>query len=196
MTIQQLIPRRFFCLQKFRDFGTLRFRVSGFWSPKVLALASLSNSRLLNFQPLSSWAHNTAVTNQGRDFKISALRFSGLRYPGVHEAVTPSLLSLQSPTFKISISLPSGPIVQLSPLTTVAHGTFRRVHITLGDVIVSHHSRFSSRPTGTWYTPMCPRPFQVKSNDYTSLRSTTQILLAFQGTHTNFPIPYPSPPPY
>jgi hypothetical protein len=155
--------------------------------------------------------------------------FSDLRYPGVHDAVTPNLLSFQFLNSENSISLLSGPTTQLSslksatilpsseilglrdfwfrgfgprgfqtcfpfqpptseiliyftlrahttqlsPTTMVARGTFRRVHVAFNDVIGSHHSRFSSRPTSTWYTSMCPRPFQVKSNSQIFLRSTT-----------------------
>jgi hypothetical protein len=39
---------------------------------------------------------------------------------------------------------------------------FRRVCITIGDIIGSYHSRLYSRLTGTWYTFMHPRPFQEK----------------------------------
>ena len=42
--------------------------------------------------------------------------FSGLRYPGDHDAVTPNLLSFQFPNFKNSVSLLSGPTTQLSSL--------------------------------------------------------------------------------
>jgi hypothetical protein len=84
----------------------------------------------------------------------------GVSVSGVHDAVTPNPLSLQLPNSEIPISLPLGPQYTVSPLTTVARGTFRRVHVTFGDVIGSHHSRLSSRLTGTWCTPMCPRPFQ------------------------------------
>jgi hypothetical protein len=58
---------------------------------------------------------------------------------------------------------------------------FMRVHVAFNDVIGSHHSHFSSQPTGTWYTSMCPRPFLVKSNGQIFLRSTAQILSAFRG---------------
>jgi hypothetical protein len=61
---------------------------------------------------------------------------------------------------KFQFTLLSEPTIQLSPLITVACGMFRKVHITFGDVIRSHHSRLSSRLTGTWSTPMYPRPFQ------------------------------------
>jgi hypothetical protein len=71
--------------------------------------------------------------------------------------VTPSLLSLNSLKSEISVSLLSGPTSQLYPLTTVARGTFLRVHVTIGDVIESHHSYLSS------------------------LGSTTQIFSAFRG---------------
>jgi hypothetical protein len=126
--------------------------------------------------------------------------FSGLCYLGVHNAVTPNLLSFQFPNSENSVSLLFGPttqlsslksatilsyseifglrdfwfqgfgprgfqtffpfqhptseisiyftlrahIAQFSPTTTVAHGTFRRVHVTFNDVIGSHHSCISS----------------------------------------------------
>jgi hypothetical protein len=71
---------------------------------------------------------------------------------------SPSLPSSTPDSRTSNLSSP-GPTAQLSP-TPVARGTFRRVHVTFGDVIGSHHSRLSSRLTGTWCTPMCPRPFQ------------------------------------
>jgi hypothetical protein len=82
---------------------------------------------------------------------------------------------------KLRFTLFSGPTAQPSPLTAVERGMFWRVHITLGDVIGSHHSRLSSRLTGTWYTLMCPRTFQMKSNGQIFLRSMMQILLEFRG---------------
>jgi hypothetical protein len=80
----------------FRGFG---FRVSGFWFPRgsrVRFSLLLLTPKLPTSFP---WAHNTAVTNYGRDFGFLALRFSGLRYPGVHDAMTPNLLSLLSLKF-------------------------------------------------------------------------------------------------
>jgi hypothetical protein len=44
----------------------------------------------------------------------------------------------------------------------VARGTFRRVHVTFGDIIGSHHSCLSFQLAGTWCTSMCPHPFQSK----------------------------------
>jgi hypothetical protein len=42
--------------------------------------------------------------------------FSDLRYPGVHDAVTPNLLSFQFPNSENSVSLLSGPTTQLLSL--------------------------------------------------------------------------------
>jgi hypothetical protein len=89
------------------------FRISGLWGfgfwgfgPRRFSHSlpsSLLNSRLPNFQPLFPWAHNTAITNHGRDFGTRHFGFSGLRYPGVHDAVTPNPLSLQLSNSEISI---------------------------------------------------------------------------------------------
>jgi hypothetical protein len=80
---------------------------------------------------------------------------------------------------KSRVILFSGPTAQLSPFTTVAGGTFMRVHVTFNDVIGSHLSRFSLHPTGTWYFAMCPRYFLEKSDGQIFLRSTVQILSGF-----------------
>jgi hypothetical protein len=80
------------------------------------------------------------------------------------------LLSRKSP--KSQITLFFGPIAQLFPFTIVAHGTFRRVHVPFNDVIGSHHSRLSSRLTGTWYAFMHPRPIQAWNP---TVRSPPQI---------------------
>jgi hypothetical protein len=85
------------------------------------------------------------------------------------------VLSLRAPPLRIlksRITLFSGPTAQLSPFTTVARGTFRRVHVTFGDVFGSHHSHLSSRLTGTWYAFMRPRPFQARNP---TVRSPPQI---------------------
>jgi hypothetical protein len=104
------------------------------------------------------------------DFSPLVLATSRLRE---FQCRAPMPLSRESP--KSRIPLFSGPTAQLSPFTTVACGTFRRVHITFNDLIGSHHSLLSPRPTGTWYISMCPRPFLEKSNGQIFLRSTTSI---------------------
>jgi hypothetical protein len=85
---------------------------------------------------------------------------SGLLASGSRSTRLSTPCHSNSRILKFRFTLLSGPTVQLSPLITVARGTFRKVHVTFGDVIGSHHSRLSSRLTGTWCTPMCPRPFQ------------------------------------
>jgi hypothetical protein len=104
----------------------------------------------------------------------------------------PMPLSRESP--KSRITLFSGPTTQLSPFTTVSCGTFRRVHVAFNDVIGSHHSHLSPRPTGTWYISMCPRPFLEKSNSQIFLRSTTQILSTFWASKRRCTLTPVSPP--
>jgi hypothetical protein len=129
-----------------------------------------SSARLCNF-----WVFETFIFGTFGPFGPS-----GFRYPGVHYAVTPHLLSFQMPNSEIPIYFTlRAHIAQWSPPTTVARGTFMRVHVAFNDVIGSHLSRFSSRPTGTWYISMCPRPFLEKSDGQIFLRSTAQILSGF-----------------
>jgi hypothetical protein len=75
----------------------------------------------------------------------------------LHEFQCQAPMHLSHESTKLRITLSSGPIAQLSPFTTMACGTFMRVHIAFHDVIGSHLSRFSLHPTGTWYFAMCPR---------------------------------------
>ena len=63
---------------------------------------------------------------------------------------------------KFQFTLFSGPTTQLSPLTAVAHGMFQRIHVSIGDIFGSHHSRLSFQSSGMWYTSMYPHPFQEK----------------------------------
>jgi hypothetical protein len=61
----------------------------------------------------------------------------------------PHLFPPNLPTSEISISFTlRAHIVQLSPITTVARGMLRRVHVTFGDVIGSYHVHFSFRDFG------------------------------------------------
>jgi hypothetical protein len=79
--------------------GLQDFRVSVFavFPSEVLTLTSLSNSRLLNFQPFFfPWAHSTTVANYGRDFGVST--FHVFR-SSVHESSQCSLLSFPTPDF-------------------------------------------------------------------------------------------------
>jgi hypothetical protein len=123
------------------------------------------------------------------DFSPLVLATSRLRE---FQCRAPMPLSRESP--KSRITLFSGPTAQLSPFTTVACGTFRRVHVAFNDVIGSHHSRLSPRPTGTWYISMCPRPFLEKSNGQIFLRSTAQILSAFWASKRRCALTPVSPP--
>jgi hypothetical protein len=98
-----------------------------------------------------------------RHFGISGLRVSGFR--GFVPRGFQTCFPFQPPTSEIPTYFTlRAHIAQWSPTTTVASGTFMRVHITFNDVIRSHLSRFSSQPTGTWYISMCPRQFLEKSN--------------------------------
>jgi hypothetical protein len=95
----------------------------------------------------------------------------------LHQLATSQVgvLSLHSPPLQIlksRITLFSGPTSQLSPFTTMACGTFRRVHITFGDVFRFHHSHLSSQLTGMWYAFMRPCPFQARNP---TVRSPLQI---------------------
>jgi hypothetical protein len=127
-------------------------------SPKSKISVSLLSGPTTQLSPLKPVTVLQSPMALGlRDFGTS-----GFRYPGVHYAVTSNSLSLQSPKSKIRFTLFSGPTTQLSPLTTVARGTFRRIHVSIGDVFGSHRSRLSFQFSGTWYTSMHPRPFQAK----------------------------------
>jgi hypothetical protein len=110
------------------------------------------------------------------DFSPLVLATSRLRE---FQCRAPMPLSHESP--KSRITLFSGATAQLSPFTTMACGTFRRVHVAFNDVIGSHHSRLSSRLTGTWYAFMHPSPIQAWNP---TVRFPPQIngvdLLAFQ----------------
>jgi hypothetical protein len=85
---------------------------------------------------------------------------SGLLASGSQSTRLSTPCHSNSRILKFRFTLLFGPTIHLSPLIMMAYSTFRKVHITFSDVIRSHHSRLSSRLTGTWCTPMCPHPFQ------------------------------------
>jgi hypothetical protein len=111
----------------------------------LIFVASITEFQKFGF--LALWAHNTVVTlkifygsSVFEDFRTSGLRVSGFRFLRLSD-----LLSFPTPDFQISIYfILRAHIAQLSPFTIVARGTFRRVHVTFGDVIGSHHSHLSS----------------------------------------------------
>jgi hypothetical protein len=111
------------------------------------------------------------------DFSPLVLATSRLRES---QCRAPMPLSREFP--KSRVTLFSGPTAQLSPFTTMACGTFRRVHVTFNDVIGSHLSRFSSCPTGTWYFAMCPRGSPPLTRPQSYLLSGFQT---FQSRNTN-----------
>jgi hypothetical protein len=169
-------------------------------APSLLASATHDHSlglsaSTLRYSHLRELWHPTLVPpfhetpRSDVDFSPLFLATSRLRE---FQCRAPMPLSRESP--KSRITLFSGPTTQLSPFTTVACGTFRRVHVTFNDVIRSHHSRLSPRPTGMWYISMCPRPFLEKSNGQIFLRSTVQILSAFWASKRRCALTPVSPP--
>jgi hypothetical protein len=138
----------------------------------VLAPLRYSHLRELWHPTLVPPFHETPRSDV--DFSPLVLATSRLRE---FHCQAPMHLSREFP--KSRVTLFSGPTAQLSPFTTVAGGTFMRVHVAFNDVIGSHLSRFSLHPTGTWYFAMCPRPFLEKSDGQIFLRSTAQILSGF-----------------
>jgi hypothetical protein len=147
-------------------------------APSSLASAthdrSLGMSAItLRYSHLHELWHPTLITpfhetpRSDVDFSPLVLATSRLRKS---QCRAPMPLSREFP--KLRVTLFSGPTAQLSSFTTVACGTFRRVHVTFNDVIGSHHSRLSPRLTGTWYAFM--RPFLIQAWNPT-IRSPPQI---------------------
>jgi hypothetical protein len=113
-----------------------------------------SNLRELWHPTLVPPFHETPRSNV--DFSPLVLTTSRLH---ASQCRAPMPLSREFPKSRVTLFF--GPTAQLSSFTTVACGTFRRVHVSFNDVIRSHHSRLSPRLTGTWYTFMDPRPIQA-----------------------------------
>jgi hypothetical protein len=129
--------------------STLRYsRLRELWHPTLVPSFHETLRSDVDFSPL------VLSTSRLREFQCRA----------------PMSLSRESP--KSRITLFSDPTAQLSPFTTVACGTFRRVHVAFNDIIGSHHSRLSLRPTGTWYAFIHPRPIQAWNP---TVRSLPQI---------------------
>jgi hypothetical protein len=158
---------------------------------------------------LSSLGSATHDRSLGLSLSVSTLRYSHLRElwrptlaPPFHETprsdvdFSPLVLAtsrlrefqcqapmhLSRESTKSRITLSSGPTAQLSPFTTVACGTFMRVHVAFNDVIGSHLSRFSLHPTGTWYFAMCLRGSPPLTRPQSYLLSGFQT---FQSRNTN-----------
>jgi hypothetical protein len=134
-------------------------------NPQHLYANTNKNKRHFDSNKFSELSFGSAIFGSSKLSFSGISGLSGLRFSVPVPRGFQTCFPFQPLTFKILIYFTlRAHIAQWSPTTTVARGTFMRVHVAFNDVIRSHHSHFSSRPTGTWYISMCPCPFLVKSN--------------------------------